>query len=55
VQCARHHDFIEGVRALLVDKDQQPRWQPATIGELTDAWLDEHYQPLWPVHPLADL
>ena len=55
VQCARHHDFIEGVRALLVDKDQQPRWQPATVGELTDAWLDEHYQPLWPKHPLADL
>jgi enoyl-CoA hydratase/carnithine racemase len=55
VQCARHHDFIEGVRALLVDKDQQPRWQPATIGELTDAWLDEHYQSLWPKHPLADL
>ncbi len=55
VQCARHHDFIEGVRALLVDKDQQPQWQPASISELTDSWLDQHYQPLWSEHPLANL
>lgn len=55
VQCARHPDFIEGVRALLVDKDHQPHWQPATISEVTDAWLDGHYQAPWHgEHPLAD-
>jgi enoyl-CoA hydratase/carnithine racemase len=27
----RHPDFAEGVRAMVVDKDRQPRWQPATI------------------------
>jgi enoyl-CoA hydratase len=27
----RHHEFIEGVRAMVVDKDRKPNWQPATI------------------------
>jgi enoyl-CoA hydratase len=27
----RHHDFIEGVRAMVVDKDRKPAWQPGTI------------------------
>jgi enoyl-CoA hydratase len=27
----RHHEFIEGVRAMVVDKDRKPDWQPATI------------------------
>jgi hypothetical protein len=55
VQCARHPDFIEGVRALLVDKDQNPQWQPPTIEQVTKEWLDGHYQTLWAEHPLADL
>ncbi len=43
VQCARHPDFIEGVRALLVDKDNQPKWQPSTLKDVTQAWIAEHY------------
>ncbi|MES2917016.1 MAG: enoyl-CoA hydratase/isomerase family protein [Pseudomonadota bacterium] len=52
-QCARHPDFIEGVRALLVDKDNAPLWQPATLADVSEAWLAEHYQAPWTgAHPL---
>ncbi|MFN3587541.1 MAG: enoyl-CoA hydratase/isomerase family protein [Moraxellaceae bacterium] len=55
-QCARHPDFIEGVRALLVDKDNTPRWQPATLAEVTADWIDGHYVAPWSgAHPLEDL
>lgn len=39
---ANHHpDLVEGIRAQLVDKDRSPKWQPATIAELTaDAGSD---------------
>lgn len=54
-QCARHPDFIEGVRALLVDKDNAPRWQPATLAEITESWIDGHYVSPWQgEHPLED-
>ena len=42
----RTHDFREGVRALLIDKDNQPDWQPATPEQVTDAMLDELFAPL---------
>lgn len=56
VGCCVHHDFAEGVRALLVDKDRNPRWQPATLAEVDDAWIDDHLRPRFEgPHPLADL
>ncbi|MFN3944066.1 MAG: enoyl-CoA hydratase/isomerase family protein [Allosphingosinicella sp.] len=42
----RRHDFIEGVRALLVDKDNQPAWNPARPEDVTDDLLDELFAPL---------
>jgi enoyl-CoA hydratase len=41
-----HHDFLEGVRALIVEKDNKPRWDPTTLAGVTDAMLDEIFAPL---------
>jgi len=41
-------DFFEGVRALLVDKDQSPKWRPATLAEISDADVAWYFQPLGP-------
>ena len=40
------HDFNEGVRAVIVDKDNAPKWNPATPEDVTDALLDEIFAPL---------
>ena len=40
------HDFYEGVRAVIVDKDNAPRWQPATLAEVSDAEVERHFAPL---------
>jgi enoyl-CoA hydratase/carnithine racemase len=58
LQCCARPDFAEGVRALLIDKDQKPRWQPRTLDEITPQWIDGHFAaPVWPnsQQPLADL
>jgi enoyl-CoA hydratase len=43
---ARTHDFREGVRALLIDKDNAPQWDPPTPQEVTDEMLDVLFAPL---------
>lgn len=40
------HDFLEGVRALIVDKDNSPKWDPPTPEAVTDEWIDAIFAPL---------
>lgn len=60
LQCCEHPDFAEGVRALLVDKDNRPQWMPPTLAGITPQWVQEHFTAPWSPwanesHPLADL
>lgn len=57
LHCAARPDFVEGIRALIIDKDQQPHWQPPRLEQVTAAWVEGFFQDPWPParHPLADL
>ncbi|MGM0692256.1 MAG: enoyl-CoA hydratase/isomerase family protein [Pseudomonadota bacterium] len=57
VQCCRQGDFVEGVRALLVDKDKSPRWQHDSVAEVPQADIQALMAPVWSSesHPLRDL
>jgi len=46
VRLIRHPDFREGVRALLIDKDNAPRWQPADPSAISNADVDAFFEPL---------
>ncbi|MFZ5724008.1 MAG: enoyl-CoA hydratase/isomerase family protein [Pseudomonadota bacterium] len=55
VQCLRHPDFAEGVRALLIDKDGAPAWQHPDVASVPQNYLDEFFSTPFAKHPLADL
>ena len=46
-------EFVEGVRALLVDKDKAPKWQPASLEAVTDEKVAEFLGPLGPGEELG--
>jgi len=50
-------DTAEGIRALVIDKDRQPKWLPASIEEITPDMVQPFFQSPWPsgLHPLRHL
>jgi enoyl-CoA hydratase len=42
----QRHDFVEGVRSVLIDKDNQPRWEPETPERVTDHMIDTIFAPM---------
>jgi enoyl-CoA hydratase/carnithine racemase len=55
--CFEQGDILEGIRALLVDKDNQPRWRPPQLSGVARGAVDAFFAPRWKPsqHPLAFL
>jgi enoyl-CoA hydratase/carnithine racemase len=55
--CFDQGDFVEGIRAVLVEKDNRPRWSPASLAEVTREAVDRFFAPRWTAahHPLATI
>lgn len=51
----RAGEFAEGVRALLVDKDKQPRWRYSSVADVDPAWIEHFFVPPWPKGLAAQL
>ena len=56
-RAVEHPDVIAGIRALVIDKDNQPAWQPASVAAVEVATVESFFAPRWSAdaHPLANL
>ena len=55
--CFEQGDFLEGIRALILDKDNAPRWRPASLAAVGRESVERFFRPRWSAaaHPLARL
>jgi enoyl-CoA hydratase/carnithine racemase len=55
--CFDHGDFVEGVRAAILDKDNDPHWNPPSLQQVDRAAVERFFAPRWDParHPLASL
>jgi enoyl-CoA hydratase len=44
--CVAGHDFIEGIRAAIVDKDRNPAWRPDRLEAVTPEIVERHFKPV---------
>jgi enoyl-CoA hydratase len=43
--CSQSHDFVEGTRAQVIDKDRNPKWSPASLAAVTTADVEAYFAP----------
>ncbi|KAJ8980748.1 hypothetical protein NQ317_013753 [Molorchus minor] len=46
VNCLENKDFYEGVRALLIDKDQKPKWDPPSLSQVSAELVESHFSKI---------
>eukprot|EP01038_Epipyxis_sp_PR26KG_P013447 gene13447-18031_t len=52
MNCMKSSDFSEGIRALLIDKDNKPVWNPKSIEDVHDDYIESFFTPLDPAYEL---
>ena len=40
------HDFYEGIRAILIDRDRKQQWRPASLAEVSESMSDGYFAPI---------
>lgn len=46
MRCMKGHEFKEGIRALLIDKDNKPQWSPEKLEDISNHYIDSFFEPL---------
>ncbi len=56
-RCFEHGETVEGIRALVIDRDNAPQWNPASLQDVTPEMIAPFFTSAWPdyAHPLREL